>query len=315
MKKPVIGLDIGGTMIKGALFDAGGTVITKDTVTTHPENAGPDFISDIYTLIKKLTGHGMQIEAVGIGIAGVIDADRAILIESPNLPLLKNLNLKKQLEKRIGIPVLIENDANCAALGELWKGAGKDCPNFLLFTLGTGIGSGLILNGSLWSGEQGKAGEFGHVVVNPGGAVCGCGKRGCLEAQSSGTAIRRMAIEGLDQGEPSSLHSYCSENRDAITPELIYREAKKGDPLSRRAYEEAVRFLAVGIANVNNLLDIHHFIVGGGVGKGFDLFGEMLREETRKLVFAVSRNRLTITVSHLGNDAGMYGAGFLAHTA
>lgn len=315
MKNRVIGLDIGGTMIKGALFDARGSAITKDSATTDPENAGPDFIRDIHTLVEKLRGpEKQQIDAVGIGIAGVIDGDRTILIESPNLPLLNNLHLKQGLEKSIGVPVFIENDANCAALGELWKGAGRDSDNFLLFTLGTGIGSGLILNGSLWAGEQGKAGEFGHTIVQPRGSLCGCGKRGCLEAHSSGRALKRMAVDALVKGENSALKKYWVENPALITPELIYQEAKKGDSLSRQIYEEAARYLAIGIANVNNLLDIHHFIVGGGISKGFDLFEKTLTEETVNLVFGVSKNKLAITVSHLGNDAGMYGAGFLAHS-
>jgi glucokinase len=249
---------------------------------------------------------------MGVGIAGVIDQAREVLVESPNLPLLKNLFLKRKLEAVLGIPVFLENDANIAALGELWVGEGKGMDNFLLITLGTGIGSGLILNGELWTGEIGKGGEFGHVIVNPDGPYCACGNQGCLEAHSSGSAMVRIAKEALKQGRASSLQGLYQEDPQAVTPKAIYTEAKNGDALSLEIFQEAGRFLGIAIAGVNNLLDIHTFIIGGGVSKAAEIFEAGMIETVKKNVFASSRDKISVSLSKLGNDAGIFGAGYLA---
>lgn len=312
MHKHIIGIDIGGTMIKGALFDRQGVLIKKESVPTADEGGQEQFIETIVSLAAILGSAVPAVASIGIGIAGVLDAKRTTLLESPNLPRLHELQLKQMLESKISVPVLLENDANCAALGELWAGAGRGVSNFLFFTLGTGIGSGLILNGRLWTGEQGKAGEFGHIIVNPLGALCACGKQGCLEAHASGSAITRMACEALARGDASSLQSLYRESSDALTPERIYLEARNGDVLCNAVYREAAQYLAIGIANVNNLLDIHTFIIGGGVSKAMHLVETYLLEEVTKRVFEVSRERIRISVSQLGNDAGVYGAGYMA---
>lgn len=308
----IIGIDIGGTMIKGALFDLQGGLIKKDETSTRAEKGQEKFIENIISFVNLLQKETGKASSLGIGIAGVLDKERETLLESPNLPLLKNVPLKKLLESELGIPVFIENDANIAALGELWAGDGKGIDNFLLLTLGTGIGSGLILNGDLWTGETGKAGEFGHAVVNPDGAQCACGKKGCLEAHSSGSAMVRMAREALAKGRESSLQNLYKNNPDALTPKAIYTEAKNGDELCLEIFKEAARFLAIAISDVNNLLDIHNFIIGGGVSKASHIFEAGLREEVKKRVFSVSKEKIRIIISKLGNDAGIFGAGYLA---
>jgi len=307
-----IGIDIGGTMIKGALFDLQGGLIRKDETSTKAEKGLEPFIENIVSFVNLFQKGTGKASSLGIGIAGVLDKERETLLESPNLPLLKNVPLKKLLESELGIPVFIENDANIAALGELWAGDGKGIDNFLLLTLGTGIGSGLILNGNLWTGETGKAGEFGHAVVNPEGAQCACGKKGCLEAHSSGSAMVRMAREALAKGRESSLQNLYKNNPDALTPKAIYTEAKNGDELCLEIFKEAARFLAIAISDVNNLLDIHNFIIGGGVSKASHIFEAGLREEVRKRVFSISKDKIRIIISKLGNDAGIFGAGYLA---
>jgi glucokinase len=308
----IIGIDIGGTMIKGALFDLQGGLIRKDETSTKAEKGLEPFIENIVSFVNLFQKGTGKASSLGIGIAGVLDKERETLLESPNLPLLKNVPLKKLLESELGIPVFIENDANIAALGELWAGDGKGIDNFLLLTLGTGIGSGLILNGNLWTGETGKAGEFGHAVVNPEGAQCACGKKGCLEAHSSGSAMVRMAREALAKGRESSLQNLYKNNPDALTPKAIYTEAKNGDELCLEIFKEAARFLAIAISDVNNLLDIHNFIIGGGVSKASHIFEAGLREEVRKRVFSISKDKIRIIISKLGNDAGIFGAGYLA---
>jgi len=308
----VIGIDIGGTMIKGGLFDHQGACLQKNSIQTNVSLGIDCVIQNIIRLVRLLSTGARPPAAVGIGVAGVLDRARTTLLESPNLPQLHDIKLKKLLESEIHIPVVLENDANCAALGELWAGAGKNLDNFLFFTIGTGVGSGLILNGRLWMGEQGKAGEFGHLIVNPSGAHCACGKQGCLEAHASGSAITRLALEALTRGQESSLQTLFHVHQKSLTPELIYKEAAKGDSLCRSIYREAARFLAIGMSNVNNLLDIHHFIIGGGVSKALHLVEEYLLNETRQQVFSVSRDKIKISIASLGNDAGIYGAGYIA---
>ena len=312
MNDYIVGIDIGGTMIKGASFDTGGGLLRKEETSTQAEKGPEKLIENIVSLAHLLQTGNDKTSAMGIGIAGVLNKDRTVLLESPNLPLINNLPLKKLLESELNIPVFLENDANVAALGELWAGDGKGLDNFLLLTLGTGIGSGLILGGSLWTGETGKAGEFGHVIVNPQGAQCGCGKKGCLEAHSSGSAMTRMAREALAKGRDSSLQNLYKDNPDALTPKAIYTEAKNGDALCLDIFQEAARFLAIAISDVNNLLDIHNFIIGGGVSKAYHIFEGGLRGEVEKKVFNVSRDKIRITISKLGNDAGVFGAGYLA---
>jgi len=312
MESFVIGIDIGGTMIKGGAFDLRRTCLRKDSIATDAARGQECVLQNIQTLVCRLSGRKAQPRAIGIGIAGVLDRQRSMLLESPNLPLLNQMPLRERLASSLGIPVFLENDANCAALGELWCGAGVSFDNFLLFTIGTGIGSGVILNRGLWTGEEGKAGEFGHMIVNPGGADCACGKKGCLEAEASGSAMVRNARVALASGASSVLTGLCNGDLKLITPEHIYHGACGGDPLCIEILHAAAGFLAVGMANVNNLLDLHRFIIGGGVSAAFHLVSGWMLSETRRQVFAVSKEKIAIFISQLGNDAGMYGAGMRA---
>ncbi len=313
MKKCIIGLDIGGTAIKGALFADTGALTVRDEIASRHGSGAPGFMDSVCEFVMTLSRR-RPVGAVGLGIAGVLDPDRATLIESPNMPELPGYPLKAELEKRLRCPVIIENDANAAALGELKAGTGRGHENFIFFTLGTGIGSGLILNSRLWRGEQGRAGEFGHVTVYPGGEPCGCGKRGCLEAHSSGTAIVRMAAAAARQSGGTVLRAYADTPGD-LTPELIYRHARAGDEICLDIFKSMARGLATAIAGVHTLLDICTFIVGGGVSGAYDLFCPMVLKEVDQRVFCSSRGRVRLLKAHLGNDAGVYGASYAARQA
>lgn len=310
MEHFVVGLDIGGTNIKGALINACGDIVYKELIATCHDSGHESFVDGLCDLICKLT-QGYRLNAVGLGIAGMLDAERSMVLESPNMPQLQRLPLRNMLAQRLHCRVIIENDANVAAQGELRAGAGRGLSNFLFFTLGTGIGSGLILNECLWCGEQGKAGEFGHVTVEPDGELCGCGRYGCLEAYSSGTAIMRMARNAAFHHQDSALRAYA-DNPSAITPEIVYQHALTGDAACCLIFKTMARGLAIAIANVNNLLDIHSFIIGGGISRAFDLFSPMIMEELDQRVFIMSRDSIRLIRAQLGNDAGVIGAGFLA---
>jgi glucokinase len=312
MSSYVIGIDIGGTMIKGALLNKEGELIEKYETESHAEVDADAFIANIITFVNHIRKGHENVISLGIGIAGLLNNTREILIESPNLPTLKNVLLKSEFESSLKLPVFIENDANIAALGELYVGEGKNLDSFLLMTLGTGLGSGLILNGELCIGETGKGGELGHTIVQPDGKPCSCGKKGCLEAYCSGSAMVNMAKEALEANKPSSLLKIYNNDPSSLTPKAIYTEAENNDELCHDIFKKTAKYLAIGISNVNNLIDIHNFIIGGGVSKASHIFKEGLIEEVKQNVFNISKNKIRIMISTLGNDAGILGAGWLA---
>jgi len=313
VNKYIIGLDIGGTAIKGALFSESGEIAFRNEIAT-PHDSGQAFFIDTLCDFAAALSDGHTVDAVGLGIAGILDPACTTLLESPNMPALRGMPLKAQLEQRLHCPVIIENDANAAALGELRAGAGRGLSNFLFFTLGTGIGSGLILNSRLWRGEQGRAGEFGHVTVYPEGELCGCGKRGCLEAHSSGTAIVRMAAAAAHQHSATALRAYA-EIPSELTPKIVYQHARAGDAVSRDIFKAMALGLAIAIANVHTLLDIYTFIAGGGVSRAYDYFYPMVMEEIDQRIFSSVRGRIRLLRAELGNDAGVYGAAYAAREA
>ncbi len=311
MEYMVVGLDVGGTAVKGALLNAAGDIVRKDVTATCYDAGQEVFVESLCDFACSLA-QGYAINVLGLGIAGLLDPARTMLIESPNLPYLQKLPLRQMLEQRLNCPVIIENDANAAALGELRAGAGRGLANFLFFTLGTGIGSGIILNECLWRGEQGKAGEFGHVTVESGGQLCGCGRRGCLEAYSSGTAIVRMARSAAMNNLDSALHVHADDPA-VITPKIVYHYALEGDSACRMIFKTMARGLATAISDVNNLLDIYTFIVGGGISQASEFFIPFVMDELDQRLFSMSRGRIKLFRAELGNDAGVYGAGFLAY--
>jgi len=312
MHDHIIGIDIGGTMIKGALFSSDGALVRKRSVETRVDKGRDAVLESLTALINSLRNTDGRVLSAGIGVAGVFDPQKEVLLQSPNIKQLEQAPLKKLLNEALQLPVFLENDANAAALGECWAGAGRERDNFLLITLGTGIGGGFILHGDLWAGENGKAGEIGHLVVEAKGIPCACGKRGCLEAYSSGTAIKRMAQDAVRAGTCTSLKNLSNGDLSVIDAEMVYQAALQGDTVSIDIFKQMARYLAIGISNVNNLLDIHSFIIGGAVSNAFEVFGPFLLDEVKRQVYTVSRNKIVIRVSQLGNDAGVYGAAYLA---
>jgi glucokinase len=312
MQDYVIGIDIGGTMIKGALFGSDGALVEKRSEETRVDRGRDAVLQNLIALIKSLHTAKGQMLSIGIGVAGVLDPPKEVLLQSPNIKPLEQAPLKKLLNEALQLPVFLENDANAAALGEKWAGAGRELDNFLLITLGTGIGGGFILHGDLWAGENGKAGEIGHMVVATDGILCACGKRGCLEAYSSATAIKRMAQDAVQSGACSSLKNLSRGDFSTIDAEMVHQAALQGDAISIDIFKQMARYLAIGISNVNNLLDIHNFIIGGAASNALEVFRSFLLEEVARQVYAISQSKIKITASQLGNDAGIYGAAYLA---
>jgi glucokinase len=311
----VIGIDLGGSYIKGAALDLTGKILSEGKIETEVAGGQERVLENVTRLIadlRKMSG-AQSLIGVGLGVPGALDFKEGRIIQSPNFPGWDDFPIRSKVEKAVNVPVLLENDANAAAMGERWVGAAQNVDHFLLITLGTGVGGGLVLDGKLWTGETGKAGEVGHMKITPDGPLCGCGSTGCLEVYASSTALVRMAQE-----EWSRAHSGVPPAA-WITSSGLADAAEKHDPIAEAVFRKMAYYLGIGIANVANLLDIHHFILSGGVSNAFHLFEEPLRQEVARRAFGMTPQealkRIVIRRALLGESAGMIGAGHLGHLA
>ncbi|MBI5499396.1 MAG: ROK family protein [Deltaproteobacteria bacterium] len=306
---PVIAVDVGGTNMRGARVAPHGRILARARVST-PVADGPDAIlGALAGLCRNLAGR-TRVAAVGLGVPGAVSQRRGVVFSSPNIPCWHDEPIGPRLARRLGLPVLVDNDANLHALGEHWLGAGKGVPNLVLATLGTGIGGGIVLRGRLWHGDAGRAGELGHTVVDPDGPLCGCGATGCVEAYASATGILR-AWRFENRVTPSSRGAAARRIlRD--TPETIAARARRGDPRALAVFAEAGRALGVATASWLQALDVHTVVFGGGVAGALDLLEPLVRIELDARLFGLDARRIRILRAALGDDAGILGAAKLA---
>ena len=306
------GIDVGGTKIAGGVVDADGRVLAHATVQSPAEHV--EAIEEaIVGLVNDLRAKH-PIEAVGVGAAGYVDASRSTVLFAPNLAW-RNVNLRAELEPRLDLPVVIENDANAAAWGEFTYGAGADVDDLLLVTVGTGVGGGLVLDGELYRGAFGVGGEIGHLRVVRDGQLCGCGKHGCLEQYASGTALVRNARAAAAGGGHAAdeLVARAGGDPHAIDGPLITQAAQEGDAFAVEQLANLGRWLGEGIAALATVLDPAAIAVGGGVGDAGDLLLEPLRVSfARHLSGLPYRPLAEVRPATLGNRAGMMGAADLA---
>lgn len=302
-----LAMDIGGTNVRMGLVKWDGTIITKRRLPCQlGKNIAPFLGSlkeEIFILRRQAEILGEPLLTLGCGIPGLIDGQGRVL-SSVNLQALENSNLRSCLEEISLLPVAVLNDANAAALAEKRYGAGRPFASLLHFTLGTGVGSGLILNGRLWTGCDGIAAEYGHATVEPEGYPCPCGNSGCLEQYASAKAIARMAQDGMAGGVPSLLAD-ASRSADA---EQVSLAAERGDQLALGCFATAGRYLGIASANAVNLLNLEAIIIGGGVAQSYDLLADHIRKEIRKRAFKVPAERVKVLQGELGDDAGLMGA-------
>ncbi len=299
----VIGVDLGGTNLRTALLSVDGDILHKRKQAT---NASDGWKKVVARLVDNITQQreiavqrGLHVLAVGVGAPGVIRMDKGIVVKSPNFPDWNNLPLRDELEQALRIPVVIENDANAAALGEQWRGAGRGINSMILLTLGTGVGAGIVLDNKIWQGADGMAGEVGHMTLVPDGRRCGCGNTGCLEMYASARGIVQSYREAS-----GTVGTTASE----VTSEQIYQAARNGEPVARRVMKDMGSMLGIGIANLINIFNPHMIVIGGGVKDAWDLFIGATHEEIMKRAFQVPAERTDIVPSLLGDDAGMIGA-------
>jgi glucokinase len=325
-----IGVDLGGTNLRIAAVDEHGALKEKLTLGTQVQLGRSRVIDDmcegILHLAKKFENAG-HLAGIGVGIPGIIDMTTGMLRESPNLPGWADFPVHAEIEKRIGAPVILENDANSAALGEKWLGAGRDFDEMAMLTLGTGVGGGLIIGGRIWHGMTGMAGEFGHTVVDREGVPCGCGGRGCLEQYASATAIVRMAREAIATGKAANLERAAGSDPE-FSAKAIYNLAIQGDESAKNIFDRVGCALGVALTSMVNGLNLPMYVIGGGASSAWEAFSPAMFEELGRLsmVYAAtappSRKseggasaRITpgtmktiVTRALLGSDAGLFGA-------
>lgn len=301
-----IGIDLGGTNIKGALVDDQGHLLSKTEVPTLAREGPEAVIKRIAGLILELAyNHDEPISGIGIGVPGQPDTVTGAVLYAPNLKW-ERVPVGPMLNREFNYPVYLDNDANTAALAEYRFGAGVGARNLAAVTIGTGIGAGLILEGRLFRGSNWSAGELGHTVVLPGGPLCSCGKNGCLETLTAAPALVRMIQEKINCGEQTSLTGYTSfEARD------IFVEALRGDRAAAEIINKMIYYLGIGLGNLVNLLNLDCIIIGGGVARAGEVLFKPLREEILKTALPVPAEIVKVIPASLGNDAGSVGAAAL----
>ena len=312
----VVGIDLGGTNLRLALVSPGGEILARWERATATM---PDRDALISTLALDLAAcgeeagcRGMRIQGVGLGIPGRILPREGRIAFSPNLPALNDCPLVSLLSPFLAWPLFLENDANLFTLGEHWLGAGAGHRNLLGITLGTGVGGGLILDGCLWQGSQGTAGEIGHITLEPHGRKCHCGNRGCLETLASASWTVAWVKEQLAQGVSSWLQDLYATDPGAIQGETLMVAAKNGDPLALKAFDRVGRSLAQAIAAVVHLLGLSRVIIGGGFAGAWEVFQPSLAEELHHRLTLFPLEALSVVPARLGDDAGLLGAARLA---
>lgn len=311
MSRTVIGVDLGGTNLRTAVLNAEGEVLSRHKeptqVTEGWTNVVARLVDDIKSQRDKARQKGLTVAAVGVGAPGVIQVEKGIVVKSPNFPDWERVPLKELLEKELNIPAFIENDANAAALGEQWRGAGRNIQSMILLTLGTGVGGGIILDNRIWHGADGMAGEIGHMTLMPEGRPCSCGNRGCLEMYASARGIQQSYREALEQASAAG-----SGAGSLITSEQIYDSARRGNDTAVSVMKDMGRMLGIGIASLINIFNPERIVIGGGVKDAWPLFIDAAREEITLRAFEVPAKRTEIVPSLLGDDAGMVGAAAVA---
>ena len=315
-KLPVLAIDLGGTKIIAAIISHHAQIIAKEYSLTLADEGVEAVTGRILSAIDHLLSVSnidpSQLNSISIAAAGAIDLDRGVVASSPNLPGWYDIPLRDIVSRKYKVNAILINDANAAALGEHQFGAGKGVSNLILVTVGTGIGGGIIINGRLYSGPSGSAGEVGHMTIDVNGPRCSCGNIGCWEMLASGTAMAREAISRISRGERSILTEMVEGKVENITVEKVETAARAGDSLALEVISQAATYLGVGMVNLVNIFNPEMIIVGGGVAKMGELLLQPARQVVRERAFKLATGAVRIVPAQLGEDGGVLGAAVFA---
>ena len=315
MEDLVIGIDIGGTKIAAGLVDRQGNILARALSHSHagcpPDQVIEAVVQTVSSLLSSAQVTRQRIVGVGVGCAGHINCDCGVVLTNSNLPDWNYHPLRETLSKCLELPVLVDNDANCAAWGEFRYGAGRCSRHMCYITFSTGCGMGIIIDGKLYRGATGTAGEIGHTVVNPDGPLCSCGKRGCLMSYACGIALDQMARDCLECGEDTLLRKLCGDNPEKVQAEKIAEAALQCDPVAIRLLTTAGRYFGIGLSTVVQVLNPDTIVIGGGLAHIGPLMMEPCIQALNENIHPVLVNTARIVLSELWNDAGVIGAGAL----
>lgn len=295
-----IGVDLGGTNLRVAAIDAEGQVMNRISLPANYE-AGPEHVvSDIVAGVVWIRGHcgSEALRGVGIGVPGFIDMRRGVVVGAANLPGFEGFPIRDEIQRQLSTNIFLENDANAAALGEMWMGAGQNFKDLILLTLGTGIGGGIVIDGKVLHGTQGMAGEFGHMTVFPEGNPCGCGNYGCLEKHASASAIAAMG---------KMMHF----GKDINSAADVFELATAGNPRALMVFEAMGRALGIALANLMNVFNFPLYLLSGGPLPAWHFFAPPMFTEIKRRSFTYERTNPRVEKALLGGDAGLFGAAYL----
>ncbi len=310
-----VGVDIGGTNVKIALVNKKGEISYPKTVPTRAEMGYEYTIGNITQCIKDLITEANlstnQLEGIGFGFPGQIDCEKGVVRILPNIPGWIDVPIAEIMQKEFNVPVKVDNDVRCMALAELNYGAGAGCQNLICITVGTGIGSGLVINGKLVRGASNAAGEIGHIKLEMhDGQICGCGDTGCFEAYASGPSIVALAKEYIAGGKGTKYRELAG-SVDAITPAIVCQAAQQGDVVAKRIFTKMGEYLGIGLASVVNLLNPEKIVIGGGVADAGDILFDPLRKTLKDRAMPIQGAAVEVVHAELGNSAGLIGASLL----
>ena len=313
---PVLAIDLGGTKVLTAIISNQGQVMAKERCLTLADEGPEAVINRILSAIDHLLSQRKinlsQLDSISIAAAGAMDFEKGLITLSPHLPRWHDVPLRDIVKEKYKVNTFLINEASAAALGEHYFGAGRGINNLILLTVGTGIGGGIIINGKLYSGASGSAGEIGHMTIDDNGPRCSCGNTGCLETLVSGTAVTKEAIKRIRQGERSSIAEIVGGKVENITAEKVSLAAQDGDSLALEVILKAATYLGVGLVNLVNIFNPEMIIIGGGMAKMGDLLLNPARQVVRERAFQLPAQAVQIVPAQLGDDAGVIGAAVFA---
>lgn len=315
MANILIGIDLGGTNIKIGCFDAHLKLLKKTSITTDadsgPQPVVKNMLAAIGKLVKESGFSSSDISAAGIGTPGPADYKAGIIINSTNMPAFKNVPIRQMLSDGLHCPVVFDNDANVACFGEFTAGAGKGVTDMVFFTLGTGIGAGIVSGGKLLHGSGGNAAELGHIIIYTDGRLCNCGQKGCVEAYASASNTAKRATEALNAGEQSTLKKVLDENGQ-ITCKDVYNHLKAGDKLAKKITDETAKALAILCINALHATEPQRIVFAGGMIAAGDILLNRIKDYFSKQIWKLKKENVEICFATLGEDAGIIGAAALA---
>lgn len=306
-----IGIDLGGTHIRVALVTKKGEILYQHKERVGDKRTQEDIVEHICVLVKKLeTKCRKKASVIGIGVPGIVNCEKGIVYASPHFPLWKNFRLTELIQSQVNRPVIIDNDANMIAVGEKWKGSAREWKNFIMMTLGTGIGGALIIHSKLFRGDNGFTGEIGHMVIETEGPPCACGSRGCFEMYTSATGLLRMTQELVNSKtapEIEKLKQILNKDPAELTPYLM-QEAKQGNKVARSLYEKMGYYLGIGMASLINILGIQKILIGGGLTGASEFYLPKALQELKTRTYQETLKDTEVRLAQLGDNAGLLGS-------